>query len=334
MKNQNSTTKTFARFGMVAFAVVLSAVVASGQTQDDNSPTSQSLERPESRPEDLYRIGVGDVLDVRVYNRPQLSREVARVDNRGFIRMPLIESEIEAGCRTEVELAHQIEELYLKYLKRPHVDVFIKEYNSKPVAVIGAVSKPGQFQLQRRVTVLELISLAGGPTEHAGERIFVSHANDSFGCRQPGESDPETEFTSYSFSSLVRDGKANSYVFPGDVITIPEAEQVFVVGEVFKPAVIPLKDRITLSQAIAMAGGTLADAQKSRVRLLRQSPTSVEKVDLVFDLDSINKHQASDPVLQANDVVEVPTSKGKRMIRGLLSAVAPGFSTIPLRVVR
>jgi polysaccharide export outer membrane protein len=334
MKNQNSTTKIFARFGLVAFAVVLSAIVASGQTQDDSGATSQLLERPESRPEDLYRIGVGDVLDVRVYNRPQLSREVARVDNRGFIRMPLIESEIEAGCRTEVELAHQIEELYLKYLKRPHVDVFIKEYNSKPVAVIGAVSKPGQFQLQRRVTVLELISLAGGPTEHAGERIFVSHANDSFGCRQPGESDPETEFASYSFSSLVRDGKANSYVFPGDVITIPEAEQVFVVGEVFKPAVIPLKDRITLSQAIAMAGGTLSDAQKSRVRLLRQSPTSVEKVDLVFDLDSINRHQASDPVLQANDVVEVPTSKGKRMIRGLLSAVAPGFSTIPLRVVR
>ena len=334
MKNRNSTTNIFAQFGLVAFAVVLLLVVASGQTQDDNSATFQSFERPEVRSEDLYRIGVGDVLDVRVYNRPQLSREVARVDNRGFIRMPLIETEIEAGCRTEVELAHQIEELYFKYLRHPHVDVFIKEYNSKPVAVIGAVSKPGQFQLQRRITMLELISLAGGPTDRAGERIFVSHSNESFGCRQPAESNSEAEFASYSFSSLVRDGKANPYVFPGDVITIPEAEQVFVVGEVFKPASIPLKDRITLSQAIAMAGGTLSDAQKSRVRLIRQMPTSGEKTELAFDLDSINKHQASDPVLQANDVVEVPTSKGKRMIRGLLSAVAPGFSSIPLRVVR
>src|ERR1043165_242236 len=89
--------------------------------------------------DDRYRIGPGDVLDIRIYNRPQLSREAVRVEGNGMIRMPLIENEIQAACRTEGELAKEIATGYAKYYKNLQVDVFIKEYHSKQVAVIGAV---------------------------------------------------------------------------------------------------------------------------------------------------------------------------------------------------
>ena len=77
--------------------------------------------------DDRYRIGPGDVLDIRIYNRPQLSREAVRVEGNGMIRMPLIENEIQAGCLTEGELAKEISTRYARYYKNLQVDVFIKE---------------------------------------------------------------------------------------------------------------------------------------------------------------------------------------------------------------
>lgn len=283
---------------------------------------------------DLYRIGPGDVLDVRVFNRPQLSRDVVRVDNRGMIRMPLIDSDILAGCRTESELAGAVAALYLKYQRHPHVDVFVKDYSSKPVAVIGAVDKPGQFQLQRRVRLLELVSLAGGPTERAGQRILVAHNTEASSCNAGSDANA-TGFESYDLTNTLKaDEGSNPYVRSGDIISLPEAQQVFVVGNVFRPTSIPLKERITVSQAVAMAGGTMPDAKKESIRVLRQSPGSTTKTEIIVDLNAINKRKAEDIELKANDIVEVPTSTGKRILHSLISALAPGASSLPLRVIR
>jgi hypothetical protein len=124
-----------------------------------------------------YVIGVGDVLDIRVFGKPQLTRDAVRVDGRGKIRMPLLEDEIQASCRTEADLATEITSRYLKYVRRPQVDVFVREYNSQPVAVVGAVKLPGRFLLQRPVRLLELMTLAGGPNERAGRTVQVTHSD-------------------------------------------------------------------------------------------------------------------------------------------------------------
>src|SRR5678810_396368 len=97
--------------------------------------------------DDRYRIGPGDVLDIRVYNRPQLSREAVRVEGNGMIRMPLIETEIRAICLTEGELAKEIATRYTKFYRNLQVDVFIKEYHSRQVAIIGAVNDQSRFEL-------------------------------------------------------------------------------------------------------------------------------------------------------------------------------------------
>lgn len=291
----------------------------------DATLAQTTVKENSSKVEELYRIGAGDVLEVRVFNRPQLSREAVRVDNRGMIRMPMIDSEIHAACKSEAELATEVAKLYLKYQRNPHVDVFVKEYSSKPVAVMGAVDKPGQFQIQRRVKLLELVSLAGGPTERAGQQILVAHATELSSCEQSTSS--ANDFDSYDLSATLRaDDSANPYVQAGDIITIPEAQQVFVVGNVLKPTSISLKEKVTVSQAIAMAGGTMSDSKKDRVRILRQVNGSLSKTEIIVDLDAISKRKADDVELHANDIVDVPTSSGKRFFRGLINAVAPTVS--------
>jgi polysaccharide export outer membrane protein len=320
--------------GLIALLVLLNPFQARAQEVRPNT-NEQSATSPS--PADLYRIGAGDVLEVRVYNRPQLSRDAVRVDNRGMIRMPIIESDIVAGCRTESELAGEVAALYLKYQRHPHVDVFVKDYSSKPVAVIGAVDKPGQFQLQRRVRLLELVSLAGGPTERAGQRILVAHSSEISPCSvgAAGVAADASGFESYDLNNTLKaDAEANPYVRSGDIITLPEAQQVFVVGNVFHPTSISLKERITVSQAVAMAGGTMSDAKKESIRILRQLPGSSTKTEIVVDLNAISKRKAEDVELKANDIVEVPTSTGKRLLHSLINAVIPGASGLPLRVIR
>jgi polysaccharide export outer membrane protein len=315
---------------LVALIVLLNPFQAQAQGP---RPSENGQRANSTTATDLYRIGPGDVLEVRVFNRPQLSRDAVRVDNRGMIRMPVIDSDIPAGCRTESELAEEIGALYLKYQRHPHVDVFVKDYSSRPVAVIGAVDKPGQFQLQRRVRLLELVSLAGGPTERAGQRILVAHNSEVSPC-DAGPSANASNIESYDLNNTLKaDGESNPYVRSGDIITLPEAQQIFIVGNVFRPTSIPLKERITVSQAVAMAGGSMSDAKKDSIRILRQAPGSPTKTEIVVDLNAINKRKAEDVELKANDIVEVPTSTGKRILHSLISAIAPGASSLPLRVI-
>ena len=145
--------------------------------QPANSPEVARLaERSDSRDDSRYRIGAGDVLAVIVRKAPELSLEAVRVDQRGMIRIPMIDHEVQAACQTESELAVQIASLYLEYKRNPSVDVFVREFQSRPVAVIGAVNTPGQFRLQRQVRLLELLTFAGGPSNAAGRIINIIHA--------------------------------------------------------------------------------------------------------------------------------------------------------------
>src|SRR5689334_11899082 len=135
------------------------------------------------QPDDRYRIGPGDVLDIRIYNRPQLSREAVRVEGSGMFRMPLIETEIQASCLTEGELAKEIATRYAKYYRNLQVDVFIKEYHSRQVAIIGAVNDQSRFELQRRVRLLELLTYAKGPSAHAGQTVRSEERRVGKECR-------------------------------------------------------------------------------------------------------------------------------------------------------
>jgi polysaccharide biosynthesis/export protein len=347
MKNQampavNSMRKTI---GLLAMMTTLIATAAAQQRQALVRPKTATASAPSAvRPSTLrttpgsegYRIGPGDVLEIRLYKLPDLSRDALRVEESGTIRMPLIEQDIQAACRTEGELAKEIATRYLPLMKNPQVDVFVKEYHSRPVAVIGAVNTPGRFQLQKRIRLLDLLTFAGGPAERAGGNIQVVHSGSYTSCEsaRPGSTEGLGLSVFKLNDTLAGNARSNPFVRPGDVITLLEVEQIYVLGNVMRPSNFPLRQRITLSQAIALAGGTLPDSASDRVRILRQKPDGVNKEELVVNLKAISKRQAPDVLLQPNDIVEVPTASGRRLLRNILEGVVPGVARLPVRVIR
>ena len=289
---------------------------------------------PVQAQDDRYRIGAGDVLDIRIYNRPQLSREAVRVEGSGMIRMPLIETEIQAACLTEGELSKEISTRYAKYYKNLQVDVFIKEYHSRQVAIIGAVNDQSRFELQRRVRLLELLTYAKGPSPRAGQTINIVHSTAASPCKKDDDTDASAAFTSYKLSDVLQgDPKSNPYLEAGDIITLPEADQVYVVGNVFSPLTIALKEPITLTRAIAMAGGLKQDTRKDKIRVLRQEPGTTIRKEITVDLSAIEKKRSEDLALLPNDIIDVPTSAGKSFLRSLVQGVVPGVGQLPVRIV-
>ena len=300
--------------------------------------------------DERYRIGPGDVLEIRVFERPQLSRETMRVDGNGRIHLPLIQDEVVAACRTEVALAEEIAGRYRTYLKNPQVDIFVKEFNSAPVSVMGAVNKPGSFQLQRRVRLRELLTFAGGLSSDAGKTIQLIHDESSAACDVAPPSTtvadvrvtprgggwamsdgtdanrvPEAMLVAVDLQALLRgDANSNPYIRPGDFVHIPKAEQVFVVGNVYKPSSLPLNEPLTVSGAIARAGGVLPNTKRSRIRIVRSGPAGT--AETYVDLERIEHHEQTDLLLKAEDIVEVPTSIGKLALRGFLGGIVPAYA--------
>jgi len=286
------------------------------------------------QPSERYRIGPGDVLDVRVYNRPQLSREAVRVEGNGMIRMPLIEGEIQAACKTEGELGKDISTRYARYYRNLPVDVFIKEYHAREVALIGAVNEQGRYQMQRRIRLLELLTFAKGPSEKAGQSINIVRAPRADLCANSNDTaKSEGRFISFRLNDTLRgDETANPYVEPGDIVTVPEADQVYIVGNVYSPKSLPLREPITVSRAIAMAGGPLRDSKTDKIRIRRQTGDGTQ-TEMFVNLNAIAQKKAEDLQLRPNDIVEVSESTGKSIFRSLIGSVAPMAAQLPVRVI-
>ena len=344
------------RLAALSAVALLSCLVASAQQATEKAPASatnsdlktatamsQSVSPPAvatsvraASTNDRYRMGPGDVLDIRIVNRPNLSRDNVRIEGDGTIRMPLIEGNIQAACLTESELSKQITTSYLKFYRNAQVDVFIKEYRSTQVAILGQVNDQSRFMLQRRIRLLDLLTYAKGPTAQAGQTINIIHSDTAFQCNNgdPNKGEINEGLSSYRLAAtLLGEAKANPYLENGDIVTLPEADQVYVVGNVLTPRFILLKEPITLTRAIAMSGGLAKDTKKDKIRIVRQEPGSTTKTELYVDLAAIEKKKAEDISLKPNDIVDVPISGTKSMIRSVVTGLGSSATQMPLRVI-
>ncbi|MEW6456128.1 MAG: polysaccharide biosynthesis/export family protein [Acidobacteriota bacterium] len=249
-----------------------------------------------------YTIGPKDLLEIKVFELPELN-QIVRVSEDGSITIPLLGRVMVGGLTKdsmEKKLADLLEE---KYLKNAQVSVFIKEYQSKRVAVIGAVEKPGMYELIGRQTLLQIISQAGGFTEKAANELFVLRE----------EKNGITTKISIDLEDLLINGnqKLNIPLQPNDVINVPMDKiiHVYVFGEVNKPGALEVKmsKKITLLQAIAQAGGTTDRASKSGIVIKRKGKHGKE-IKIKVDLKDIIKGKKPDIQLQEGDVVYVPES--------------------------
>jgi polysaccharide export outer membrane protein len=296
----------------------------------------------------VYLLGPGDVLDVRVYGEPNFS-SLVEVDDRGNVQIPFI-NPIPARCRTDQEVKKDIAAALAKYLRDPQISVRIVERKSRPPATIfGAVSVPQRVQMLRRVRLLELIAVSGGLTEKAGSTLQVFHTAPVM-CPEPGEemAQPPTTiddalnapFQIYQIAELkLGKDEANPFIRPGDIIIVQEAPPIYVTGSVVSPQGIYLRDKLQLTRAIAMVGGLKKDA-KDQIRIYRQKPGKQEQEIISVDFDAIKKQKQPDIELQPYDVIEVGEASpfsGKRLGQTLLGIASGGLqnlgSGLPTRVL-
>ncbi len=313
-----------------AIIVAIATIIFGAQAQPAFAQTplpGSAAVNPVSADDTRYRIGAGDVLTINVRKAPELSG-IVRVDQRGMIRIPMIDDAVPAACKTESELATDIATLYLEYKNNPSVEVFVSDFQSRPVAVIGAVNAPGQFRLQRQVRLLELLSFAGGPSPRSGRVINIIHTGgpglcDTKGSESTSAAAPQEVSVYKLYDTLKGKGGSNPFVQPGDIVSLLEADQVFVIGHVNAPQAIFLRDQpITILRAIAIAGGPARDASTSRVRIIRQISGGEGKQEILVDLKAIQKQKAADILLLPDDIVEVGGSTTKTMLQ-LLTGVVP-----------
>jgi len=247
-----------------------------------------------------YRIGAKDLLEISVFGLDEMSQTV-RVSEKGKITLPLL-GEIEVEELTKAELERKLSQLLdKKYLQNPHVTVFIREYQSKKVYVLGAVGKPGSYELLGRQTILQLISDAGGLIEDAGDEIIV--------IRQHKNGPSKTLRILIDDLILKGDARLNIPLEPNDIVNIPVNKTVFiyVFGQVRKPGALNVKklNIPTLLQAIAQAGGFSERASKRRVLIKRIDKDGKEQ-EIKANVKHIIKGKKKDIQLKENDVVYVP----------------------------
>ncbi len=247
-----------------------------------------------------YRIGPKDLLEISVFGLDDLNTTV-RVSEEGKITLPLLgEVKVQGLTKTEVEkeLARLLEK---KYLQNPQVTVFIKEYQSKRVSVLGAVQNPGPYELLGRQTLLQIISEAGGMTEDAGETIII--------IRQLADGSSKTLRIPAEELIVKGDAKLNIVLQPGDIINIPvdKIVHVYVFGQVRNPGALAVKRSHipTLLQAIAQAGGFGERASKGGV-LIKRINKEGQEIQIKVNVKDIIKGKKKDIQLQENDVVFVP----------------------------
>ena len=247
-----------------------------------------------------YKIGQKDLLEISVFGLDDLNR-TERVSEEGKITLPLL-GEIEVNGLTKGELENKISQLLEeKYLQDPQVSVFIAEYQSKMVSVLGAIQTPGRHELLGRQTVMDIIAKAGGLTSEAGDEIYVMRRR----------ADGSNSSIKILIDELILNGKAelNIPLEADDVINIPidKVVQIYVMGQVGNPGALDVRRSMipTLLRAIAQAGGFGERAAKGGVIIKRiKEDGSEEKIKV--NVKDIIKGKKEDIQLKEGDVVIVP----------------------------
>lgn len=263
-----------------------------------------------------YKIGPEDLIEISVFEEEKLNKTV-RVSSQGNISLPLL-GILRVKGLTSNELEREIRDLLAeKYFQDPHVTVFIKEYRNQRISVIGAVEKPGAYDVTGPKTVLDILGLAGGLKEDAGQLLFLIRPpplEEKIG-KDKKEAEVETPKTFViDLEKLLMEGDLtlNLPLMHGDVINVPVSGKIFVGGEVKSPGGFPLKGkRVTVSQAISMAGGLAPKAAGSETKVFRYLEKGTERKILSADVYAIQKGQEQDVYLKENDIIIVPMSGTK-----------------------
>jgi polysaccharide export outer membrane protein len=316
--------------------------LSKNQAVDDANDRIAQLALASPVKQNDYVIGSGDVLGVEVFEVPELTRDV-RVNETGYISLPLLPEKVQVAGLTSFQLQDKIAELLRVsgLVSTPEVTVSLKEQHSQPITVTGAVRTPTVIQATRQTTLLQALSQAGGVSADAGNVVIVKRPASS--PLQPGNANiaPDagmSENGSQTFTILLTDlvesgdSRFNITVLGGDVISVPRAGIIYVVGAVNHPGAFQIQndpDKMTALKMLSLAGGTTVSARGNDAMILRKNLETGKRDSMPVDLSKVMKLKTEDVALQPSDILFVPDSAAKRAMRrtgdiavGLAAAVA------------
>jgi len=268
-------------------------------------------------------IGSGDLLAVEVFDVPELSRDV-RVNETGFISLPLMPARVRADGLTTYQLQDKLAELLQTngLVSMPQVSVSLKERNSQPITVIGSVRTPMVIQAIHMTTLLQALSQAGGISTEAGNTVIVTRpaakvaaTDDSATASIPSE--PQTFTINLSDLLETGDSRFNIPLLGGDVVSVPRAGIIYVVGAVYHPGGFVMlndRDRMTTLKMLSLAGGPLGSAKIKEAIILRKNVETGKRDEVPVDLNKVMRLKMEDVTLESSDILFVPDSAGKRAL--------------------
>jgi polysaccharide biosynthesis/export protein len=287
-----------------------------------------------------YILGPGDQISVRAANMEEINDKLIPIDLSGSIRLPLI-GRFQVSGMTVAEVEGELTRRLGTYMRHPDVTVSVAEFRSQPVSVVGAVKNPGVQQVQGRKTLVEVLSLAGGPDIAAAGatlkitrrlewgRIPLPHAAD----------DPTGQFSiaEVSVKSLLAatNPEENILVKPYDVISIPRADLIYVMGQVTKVGAFALNDTagVTVLQAVSLAGGFDRMAKPQDAKILRRVPGSSSRTEVAVNLKKVLNGEVPDIQMQPEDILfvpnNIPKNAGMRAIEAVIQAGTIAVWRIP-----
>jgi polysaccharide biosynthesis/export protein len=297
------------------------------------SPVSISQPTPADgtpvRPDDAsqYELGPDDQIKIWALGVEEISDKPVRIGPGGDIDLPLV-GRIHAGGLTVEQFKSALLERLAKEVRKPEVSVDIVEFGSQPVSVMGAVNHPGIHQLAGRKSVAEVLALAGGLRPDAGPYITITRQIKYGPIPLPTtHTDPSGRFSTAQLQvkdllSAARPAE-NILIRPHDVITVPEAESIYVVGAVRKPGAFPLNqhESVSVLQALSMAEGLGSTPAPQDSKILRIAQGSGERKEIPVDLKKVMAGKSEDLALRANDILFVPDSTSKKAAARALEAV-------------
>lgn len=286
-----------------------------------------------------YTLGAGDQISIHVVNFEEINDKPIPIDLSGHIHLPLV-GDVRVSGMTIQQLEAELTNRLKKYVLNPDVSVSVTDFRSQPVSVVGAVRNPGVQQVQGRKTVLEVLSMAGGLEPiTAGSRLNITRQRDWGRIPLPNaQSDPTDQYSvaEINLKSLIdaKHPEENIEVKPNDVISVPRADTVYVLGEVQKAGayVLPDSEAMSVLQALSMAGGLSQMAKPREARILRRQAASVSREEIPVDVKNMLAGRSSDVRLLPEDILFVPNNIPKRAaIRAIEAGVNIGTGVVVFR---
>jgi polysaccharide biosynthesis/export protein len=299
--------------GAILSAVLISTAVAQSQPSQTADKSAEPAAKPQVQSTQFgpdepaapaavakspMRLSTGDLVDVNVYNVPDLATK-ARVGDNGDIYLPLVAYVHVAGL-TPDEAQGIIEKRLLDggFVKDPHVSLFVDSSASQGANILGSVVRPGNYPVVGDQRLIDLISTAGGFTTDAGRTATITR-----------RSQPDSPVSITLPRNVSGSADANLPILPGDTVFVPKAQVIYVVGDVARPnGIFVDRDNLTVLQALALAGGPTHDAKLSGARVVRKGPTGTTETPL--NLKKILEAKAPDMNLEPDDILFVPTRSG------------------------